>query len=283
MCEPQNGVNDDDRCSNHSVFDIFDHGHHGPSWPVMVAWGLFALWHPQSGQARESFQSWGRRQAVKTLKIKVYHVRRLRVCFHWRLILDIVIYVYIYNICYCIYIYTYIYIYSDLYTWWHPANWSQDHLQMQPTFFSSAAGGLLDQADHELRKDGPLRNPGSQGHRQGMWKGHGRWLCHGEWGHVFSWKMIEHAGKWRNMMEDDVLKPSNYLWHPIGLMSHPKLWWPGLWMLAGVLEPGYTPCKSTAICRKRVRPTLHREGLWEDLWACCIFKYCILYISYNIL
>ena len=99
----------------------------------------------------------------------------------------------------------------------------------------------------------------------------------------FPWKMIEHAGKWRNMMEDDVLKPSNYLWHPIGLMSHPKLWWPGLWMLAGVLEPGYTPCKSTAICRKRVRPTLHREGLWEDLWACCIFKYCILYISYNIL
>ena len=104
MCEPQNGVVDDDRCSDHSVFDIFDHGHHGPSWPVMVAWGLFALWHPQSGQARESFQSWGRRQVVKILKIKVYHVRHLRVCFHWRLILDIVIYVYIYiwYICYCI-------------------------------------------------------------------------------------------------------------------------------------------------------------------------------------
>jgi len=158
----------------------------------------------------------------------------------------------IYLLLYNIYIYIYTVIWCDLYTWWHPANWSQDHLQMQPTFFSSAAGGLLDQADHELRKDGPLRNPGSQGHRQGMWKGHGRWVCHGEWGHVFSWKMIEHAGKWRNMMEDDVLKPSNYLWHPIGLMSHPKLWWPGLWLLAGVLEPGYTPCKSTAICRKRV-------------------------------
>ena len=31
-------------------------------------------------------------------------------------------------------------------------------------FFSSSAGGLLDQADHELRKDGPLWDPGSQGH-----------------------------------------------------------------------------------------------------------------------